>query len=89
MRLKSGFVLEEVGGTHLAVAVGERADEFKILIKLNYTGAFLWQKISERDVSTEELVDALVSNYEVSYEIAERDVNNFVKILRDGGLLDE
>lgn len=89
MRLKSGFVLEEVGGTYLAVAVGERAEEFKVLIKLNSTGAFLWKIISERDVTEKELVDELSAHYEVSVSVAERDVANFVRILADGGLLDE
>ena len=89
MRLKSGFVLEKVGGTYLAVAVGDRAEEFKVLIKLNSTGAFLWEKISSRDVSESDLVRELVACYEVSEDIAARDVNNFVKILSDGGLLDD
>ena len=89
MRLKSGFVLEEVGGTFLAVAVGERAEEFKVLIKLNRTGAFLWRAIAERDMSEPELADEIVARYEVSREIAERDVRSFVKIIRDGGLLDD
>lgn len=89
MRLKSGFVLEKVGGAYLAVAVGERAEEFKVLIKLNSTGAFLWKIISERDVTQRDLVKELVGYYEVTDEIAERDVANFVKIISDGGLLDE
>lgn len=89
MRLKSGFVLEQVGGTYLAVAVGERADEFKVLIKLNSTGAFLWKIIAERDVTEADLVASLVANYEVTPDIAARDVKNFVKIITDGGLLDE
>ena len=89
MRLKSGFVLEKVGGAYLAVAVGERAEEFKVLIKLNSTGAFLWRIISERDVTQSDLVKELVSYYEVTEDIAERDVTNFVKIISDGGLLNE
>ena len=89
MRIKSGFVLEQVGGTYLAVAVGDRADEFKILIKLNSTGAFLWKIASERDVTEPELVDELLTAYDVSCEVAERDVSSFVKILSDGGLLDD
>ena len=88
MKLKSGFVLEKVGGAHLAVAVGERAEEFKVLIKLNSTGAFLWNIIAERDVTESELTDALLSSYEVSREIAERDVAAFIKNLLDGGLID-
>ena len=89
MRLKSGFVLEKVGGSYLAVAIGERAEEFKALIKLNSTGAFLWKIISEKDVTVGDLVAELVTYYEVEPNIAERDVKAFIKVLLDGGLLDD
>ena len=88
MKLKSGFVLEQVGGTYLAVAVGERAEEFKVLIKLNSTGAFLWKTVEERDVTEDELVAAILDSYDVAPEIAARDVKAFIKTLSDGGLLD-
>ena len=88
MKLKSGFVLEQVGGAYLAVAVGDRAEEFKILIKLNSTGAFLWQRIAERDVTEDDLVAALLETYDVTPAIAKRDVVGFIKTVSDGGLLD-
>ena len=88
MKIKSGFVLEEVGGVFLAVAVGERAEELKVLIKLNSTGAFLWHKLAERDVTEAELVDALLEEYDVSRDVAEKSVAAFVKAVSDGGLID-
>ncbi len=89
MKLKSGFVLEEVGGSYLAVAVGERAEEFKVLIRMNATGAFLWSIISESDVTESELAARLVERYGIDTSLAERDVASFVKMLRNGGLLDD
>ena len=89
MKLKSGFLLEQVGGTYLAVAVGDRADEFKVLIKLNSTGAFLWNLMQDRDVSREELIDAIMNTYEgVTREVAERDIIIFETKLREGGILE-
>ena len=88
MRLKDGFVLEEVGGTFLAVAVGERAEEFKALIKLNSTGAFLWKILAERDVSEQDLVIALLAEYDVAESVAERSVAAFLNNLYKGGLID-
>lgn len=88
MKLKSGFILEEVGGTFLAVAVGERAEELKVLIKLNSTGAFLWQILAERDVTEAELVDALLDEYDVTRDVAEKSVSAFVRSVVDGGLID-
>ena len=88
MRLKSGFVLEEVGGTFLAVAVGERAEELKVLIKLNSTGAFLWRILAERDVTEDDLANALLAEYDVSTELAYSSVKSFIKAISDGGLID-
>ena len=55
MKIKSGFVLEKVGGGYLAVAVGARAREFSGLVRMNGTGAFLWNKLCEADMTVEEL----------------------------------
>ena len=89
MKIKSGFLLEEVGGSYLAVAVGERAEEFKVLIKMNSTGAFLWNIIAESDKTESELADELVNRYGIDRALAERDASSFVKMLKDGGLLDD
>ncbi len=89
MKIKSGFVLEEVGGSYLAVAVGDRAAEYRVLIKLNKSAAFLWSLIAEEDKSAEELISALISEYDVDRQIAERDVTAFYESLKKGGLLDE
>ena len=88
MRIKSGFVLEEVGGTYLAVAVGDRAEELRVLIKLNSTGAFLWN-LASGDVTEDHLVEEMMTNYGIDRSIAQRDVTAFVAKLREGGLLDE
>ncbi len=89
MKIKSGFILEQVGDSWLAVAVGDLANTFHALIKLNSTGAFLWNKISENNLTEGELVDCLLAEYEVERDIAERDIKNFVATLRTGGLLDD
>lgn len=88
MKIKSGFVLDEVGGAFLAVAVGERAGEMRVLIKLNSTGAFLWSIISDNDVTEEYLVDRMMENYGIDRSLAERDVKVFVEKLIAGGLLE-
>ena len=89
MRLKDGFVLNKVGDAYLAVAVGDRADEFSALIKLNGTGAFLWELLAKKDYTAEELAAALVSEYDAPTELARADVTRFLEQLRSGGLLDE
>ncbi len=89
MKIKNGFVLEEVGGSFLAVAVGERADDFSGLVRLNGTGAFLWNLMKDKDVTREELADAILTAYEgVTSEQANSDVAAFEAKLRGAGILE-
>ena len=88
MKIKSGFVIEKVGDGFLAVAVGDRADEFTGLVRMNSTGAFLWKLVEERDMSKDELLKAVLDEYDVSAEIAKADIDKFEKQLSDGGILE-
>lgn len=88
MKIKSGFVLEEVGGSYIAVAVGKRAEEFRVLIRLNSSGAFLWRAIENNDLSEAALADLLVDTYGIDHSLAERDVQTFTAKLTEAGLLD-
>ena len=88
MKIKEGFVIEQVGDGFLAVAVGERADEFSGLVRMNSTGAFLWNLIQERDMSKEELLAAVLDEYDVEESIARDDIARFEKQLSEGGILE-
>ena len=89
MKIKSGFVVQKVGNSYLAVAVGALADEFNAMIRMNSTGAFLWNQLSSGDKTEEDLADALVAEYSISRELAEGDVAKIVGALREVGLIDE
>ncbi len=89
MKIKDGFVLEEVGSSYIAVAVGERADDFSGLVRLNGTGAFFWNAMKDRDVSREELIETVLSAYaDVSREVVECDVDAFTEKLSRAGILE-
>ena len=89
MKIKDGFVVEKVGGKYLAVAVGDRADEFSALIRMNSTGAFLWGQLALEELSREELISRLTSEYEVERSRAEADIDAFLSKLGEAGLLDD
>ena len=42
MKIKEGFILREVAGNYIVVAVGSAVKQFNGVITLNETGAFLW-----------------------------------------------
>lgn len=89
MKIKSGFVLEKVGTGYLAVAVGERAGDFSGLVRMNSTGAFLWELLSKEDMTREELLERVMSEYEgVTGEQALLDITAFEIKLRENGIIE-
>ena len=89
MKIKEGFVIEKVGASYLAVATGKIADEFHALVRVNSTGAFLWNKLSEKSCTEEELLSLMLDEYEVAEDVARRDISMFVKSLSEAGILDD
>ena len=86
MKVKEGYLLREVAGNYIIVAIGDEAVDFDGIITVNELGAFIW-KILENDAETEEIVAKILEEYDVSKEIAEADVNRFIEKLRKAELL--
>ena len=87
MKIKSGFVLREVGGDSVVVPVGERTKTFHGMINLNETGAFIWKFFSEEHTK-EECVEALCLKYKVTLGQAMEDVDKFVGAMQAGGFIE-
>ena len=45
MKIKDGFLLREVAGNYVVIAVGEDAVNFNSIITVNEIGAYIWNKI--------------------------------------------
>ena len=86
MKIKDGFILREVAGSYLVVAVGNAVKEFGGIVNLNETGAFLW-RLLEKSSTESEMVDALLNEYEVDRETDEKDVKAFVEKLTEAKLV--
>ena len=78
MQINRDFTIQKVGASYVAVAVGETSKEFHGMIRLNETGAFLWKKMAERDCTEEDLVEALLGEYEIDRETAAADVRRMI-----------
>ena len=88
MKIKTGFILRSVGGNRMVVATGARSKEFGGMIRLNESGSVLWNTLA-KGASGEELVAALLGEYDVDQATAEADVSAFLETLREAGVLDE
>ena len=88
MKIKKGFVMRKVGGANVAVPVRERAREFNGMIRMNETGAFLFEQLSS-DRSEAELAALLAAEYGIGQDEAEADVRDFLRTMEENGLLEK
>ena len=81
MKLKEGFVLRTVAGETVVLPTGGITN-FDMMITLNGTGRFLWELLS-KGAEKEELVAALLKEYDVTEEKAAESVEAFVSRLKE------
>lgn len=87
MRVKNGFVMRQLGEEYVVVPVGAAVDQFQGMIRLNETGAFLWKRL-QSDSTEVDLLQALQAEYDVSEEKAASDLEKFLDILKEEGILE-
>ncbi len=83
MKIKNGYILQEVAGNILALPTD---GEMNKMITLNETAKFLWERM-EQETDRQTLIQALLSAYEVEEETAALCVDNFVAELEKHGFL--
>lgn len=86
MKIEKEYVLREIAGDHIIIPVGMTVLEFNGLITVNKVGVFLWKMLQE-EVTMEELVQAVLNEYDVEEEVARNDIQEFVEKLTDAGVL--
>lgn len=81
MKIKEGFVLREVLGDYLVVAVGDRVKEFNGMLTLNATSKLIFEGI-KKGLEIDQIANLLVGEYEISKDKAVRDVNSVVETFK-------
>ncbi len=87
MQIKKDFTIQKVGASYVAVAVGETSKTFHGMVRLNETGAFLWKLLAERDCTEEDLIEAILAEYDVDRETVAADVRRIVETLAANRIL--
>lgn len=87
MKLKNGFVLGEIAGEYVVMPSGDELDLSRITT-LNETGKFIWEHL-EQETTEEEIVDAILAEYDISREAAAVCVAEFVKKLESYSFLEK
>ena len=80
MKLKEGFVLREIAGECVVVSINSSLD-LNGMITLNDTAKTLWRALEGGVESVDELVGALMSEYEVDEQMARKAAESFISKL--------
>lgn len=88
MKIKPGYMLREVAGCNVVVAIGIETMDFGGMINLNDSGAFLW-KLLESDTTEDELLTKMLAEYDVDESTAKQGISAFLNKMREADLLDE
>ena len=86
MKIEKEFVLREIAGEYILVPVGSTALELNGLITVNEVGVFIW-KLLQNDVTLDEIVKAVLDEYDVEESVARKDAADFLAVLQENNIL--
>ena len=88
MKAKNGFVLRKVVDEQILMPVGDNIGQFNGTVLMNDVSAFVWEKLQE-SVTKEELLQAVLSEFEVDEETASRDLDELLEKFAGLGIIEE
>lgn len=86
MKIKKELVKRDIAGDTVLVPIGKTVYESNGLFILNEVGAFLWDRLEAAE-SEEDLLTAILEEYEITEDIARKDIHDFMEKLREQGIL--
>ncbi|MEG6521042.1 PqqD family protein [Desulfotomaculum sp. 1211_IL3151] len=87
MKIKADYLMREVAGSCVVVPTGKASVDLLGMITLNSTGVFLWKQLAE-DKSEQELLCALMEEYDTDEVTASSDISEFIKDWKAADLLE-
>ncbi len=87
MKIKEGFLLKKIADDYVVIPYEDNIVDFKAMLVLNDSGAFLWEEL-QNEISSDELKNRLTAEFEVDEITAENDIAEFVSKLKEKDLLE-
>ena len=88
MKLIEGFCIRKILDETVIIPTGKAAHCLSGLISVNETGEFIFELL-QTEQTMESLVAEMLEEFEVEKEKAEEEVEAFVKVLIENGMLEE
>lgn len=88
MKIKEGYILREVAGSNIVVPIGNAQVSFNGIMTLNDVGTFIWKKL-EKGADNDEILNAILDEYDVERDRAQWDLNLYIEKLRSKDLIED
>jgi len=88
MKLKTDFAMKEVLGVYMAVAVGEKADEFNGVIRLENESTKRMFELLQEGKELDEIVSIMLEEYDVEEPRLREEVSKLIEQLSEEGILE-
>ena len=88
MKIKDGFVKQQIGEKTIVVSTGDLSREFHGMIELNYTAADIWEWLSQ-GYSCGEIAKLLSEKYGVELKKAQSDTQKIVDKMISAGVIED
>lgn len=90
MRIKKDFVLREVCGENVIMGENLKAIDFRKILSLNESAAWLWKEAkAQGDFTIESLTERLCEEYDVTAEEARSCVTELLGKLENEGVIEK
>lgn len=87
MKIKEDFMLRNISEDWIVIPMGERLSEFNGMMKLNESGSFIW-RLLDQEKSREEIIAALLEEYDIDEEKAAKEYDTFFQTLIDANIME-
>lgn len=76
-QIKNKYVVQDMDGELILVPLSSQVARMNQMFVLNELGKFIWENILENS-SEEQIIEAILKNFEVEKITAQTDLNNFL-----------
>lgn len=89
MKLAENYMLKEIAGNYVLIPVGQNVVDYKGMLHLNSTGAFICRCLEE-ETDTDEILNKMYAEYQADENdkpIIAADLNDFIENAKSIGLI--
>lgn len=89
MKTRKGYALRPLGNEYVLIADGLEAVDFTHMVSMNGSAAMLWQEVEGKEFDASTLVDILLDRYDITREVAQKDVDALLESWRKANAIED